>query len=164
MADGKIYITISDRRDDSGGTPGVPEPNNFPIEKSNGDKVSLKTYSLNLISNTLKSNSRKLISYSVNNYGNLTGDHFAQRDIQNAIQLATVFTEIGTSFATGTAIGGPGVGLLVATLDAGTKLLNYEISEFGRQREIEKNNREISIIRKISGLDNLTNGGRGTKD
>lgn len=159
--DGKIYITISDRRDGDG--PGLP---NNVQENEEKDKFSLATYAGTVLMKTLVNNTKKTVMYTINNIGNFTGNYRLQKDISEAIQLGESVLSIGRSFLAGTIVSGgnPIVGLIAAGADLIGQGVNLALQENSSLFAIKMQNYEIDKIRELSGLNTLKDGSRGTLD
>ena len=161
--DGKIYITISNRKMGSGG-----EQPSAPEEKKEKDSGSiLKDYAKDQFFHVLRASATKAVNYAISNYGNFTGDYHAQRQLEDAKSIVNSAIGFGSAFAAGFAVGGPyGVitGLIAVTAKATVDVVGFAGQEALRYREVEGQNYQIAQLRKLSGLNPLLDGSRGTQD
>jgi len=159
--DGKIYITISDQRVGGGGGPGpaVPETPKEDKTKSLGD------YAKHAFFNIIQDTAKKAVNNSINQIGNYTGDYYAQRQVQISIGALEKIGNLGMSFFAGTTITGTMAGGIVGLIATGAMMgVNYGLEEFNNRVAIARNNREISYLKDVSGLNTLKDGSRGTEN
>lgn len=154
MADGKIYITITDK----------PLSDNETEEEKEAKKKgkTVGEYAMHQFMHLVKEQSQKVVNYAVSNIGYYTGNYQAQRDMESAISVGRSLIGLGEAYyagliATKGAVAGGIVGLAVAGVSmAITKGLEVK-------RDIEDNRRQnvrVDRLRDISGLNGLTNGSR----
>lgn len=156
MDDGKIYITISDKRT-SGGSGGSGNGGGFtqldqtpenPIEEDGLFKKLTEHQYYNFVLGTTK----QIVDYSIANIGNFTGDYNTQRQVNALKQVVGIGTNLALGFATG------GVaGLVIAGVSTAIK---YGLEYMNDMVDNTKRNHEINQLREISGLNALTNGSR----
>lgn len=151
--DGKIYITISDTRDGSGG--GVGNDADDKKKTTIGDFAKHKFFNL------IQSEAKQLVNTSINNIGYFTGNYQAQRDAQVGMNLLNMLINMGTSAyagfkATGTWQGAV-IAVAVSTISQG---INIGVTTHRELTEVKRNNAEVKILRERLGLESLTNGSR----
>lgn len=155
MADGKIYITISDNRD------GETNDNSTIKTKEKDKNSALGEYALHEFMHLIKENATEVVNYSISNIGYYTGNYQAQRDIETAIGVGNSIIGLGASFYAGVKISGMVAGGLVGLGVAGVGMAVSKGLEI--KRNIEDNRRQnirVDRLRDISGLNSLTNGSR----
>lgn len=163
MADGKIYITISDKPiGDGGGT----EP-----EKKKKQYTTIGRYIEHEIFHFLKEQAENAINYSINNIGNFTGDYNSQKEMQLVVNMANKVK--GLAFAgyygakagaaaVGTAAGGVAGGIIGVAIAVGGMAINFGLNEAANQKQFKRQNFNIDQLRSISGQNILLDGSRGT--
>lgn len=171
MNDGKIYITLSDKRTEGVSGGGKLEkkdyirrrktlPDELKVDFSNGINEGV-AYLQHEFIHIIKQQASQYINYSIENIGNFTGNYQTQRDIQAALNAGSI---LANAAASGLYIGAitmnPVLGLFAATVSVGTYAINYNRQEKANQFAIKRQNHEIELMRDISGLNSLTNGGR----
>ena len=160
MADGKIYITISDTRGGSGaGVSNDADSSAGAGQKTLGDFAKHKFFHL------IESESKQFVNYSVGNIGNFTGNYQAQRDVTQALGVLSEVIGVGSSAITAfKAFKGGQAGAIAAVITVAAtvtgKLINYGMKEYQEQFENRRTNRNIEIMRNRLGLEGLTNGSR----
>lgn len=156
---GRIYITISDKRNGGGGGDGDDEKEK---KHKKSDEEVLADYIKHSFFSMIKSQAKQMVNYTVSNIGNFTGDYQAQREIQASMQSLNVGVSLATAFLGGTiATGGNPIGGVVATVITATaQAVNFGLQEHTNRVVTRNQNYNISQLREISGLDALTNGGR----
>lgn len=151
---GKIYITISDKAMGGGGE------SEKPTEKKK--EKTLGEYSKHAFFSFIKQEANTMINYSISNIGNFTGDFQMQRDVQVAVQVVGLATNLATSFIAGMTLSGGNVagGLVAMGISLAAQTINYGLGEITGQLQNRNQNYNIAQLRNISGLDTLTNGSR----
>lgn len=116
--------------------------NNENNQQAKGESVTRRA-----INTALVSAGKRIVSYSISQYGNLTGNTIAQRQIDDAMQIGSYITQI--------AVGG-WVGAIAVGLQVATNGINMAISN-------ARTNQQAQLLYERSG--NITiDGGRGTND
>ena len=156
MADGKIYIIVTDQL--PGGS-GEPQPNG---QKDKKEEASLKDFAQHRFFNLVESQARQAINYSINNIGNFTGDYVKQQHIQDAMQVVSFLSDIGVSAIAGAKYGAWGIAIAVGVTVLGKGITTYEQLAAGNNENVRRN-REISQLRLRAGVSSTTNGSRGTE-
>jgi hypothetical protein len=161
MADGKIYITISDTRGGSGS--GVS--NDADSGASSNNESKLGKFVAHKVRNLVESEARTFVNYTIGNHGNFTGDYIAQSEMQGAMNAINFMTELGSAIATGAKMGGGGWGSLIGAAVAVTtfsviKGVNFGLQERSEKFQQTKTNRNLEIMRERLGMEGLTNGSR----
>ena len=162
MADGKLYIIITDEENGGGGpnpkpTPPRPTPQK-PQEST--DSIGDNGFFKHQFYNFIESQAKQFANYALNNIGNLTGNYNTQANIQAGVQMLNQVKGIGMSIAAGTQMGGPYGAIAGAIIGVATTAINYAYSDFSYGVEVKKQNRYTDELRKLSGLDSRTNGSR----
>lgn len=93
---------------------------------------------------------KQVVSASINNIGNFTGDYVKQDQVQNIVDNVSTLASIGLSFAVSPVAG------LVATAGFVTKSIINVVSE---NRQELKRERSVELLRERSG-NSTTNGSR----
>lgn len=176
--DGKIYITISDRRfgkntvdspspssGGSGGRSATPRTGNLGIDYSGADKLlaSETKYIEHEGMHILKQTVNKFISYGLGNIGNFSGNYIIQQDVNNLLSNAQGFINIGVMTLAGAkygpvgAVTGLGIGII-------SQITSSVLAIRQRTIEVSKNNYEIEQLKARSGLNALIDGSRGTEN
>lgn len=158
MADsGKIYITISDTRNGSGGgrTPDGPqEPNE---EKRN----PLASYARHRFYNFIESQAKQAVNYTIGNIGNFTGNYQVQRDMEQTMAAVNWLISTASAAYTGFKVTGSPIGAAVAVaISVGSGLINAGYREYAENFQNRKDNRNIEMMRNRLGLQGLTDGSR----
>jgi len=158
MADGKIYITISDTRMGENGGVGTPEQ---PKEKEKEKHKSVGEYAKHQFFSLVKGQAQQIANYSIGNIGNFTGDFHAQRTAQMGMKFINVIKDSTMSFVGGATLTGTMTGGVVALAVVGMSMaISSGMQIYGEWFANKRQNYEISQLRDISGLDTLRNGGR----
>lgn len=154
--DGKIYITISDKR----GSDTTPQSKGVSSGGNNSGGNIIKDLSpTNMLSNLIGhetahfvvGEAKKLATYSLSNIGNFTGDYQSQRNINNALNIGNKLAGIAVSFAINPVLG---------LFSIATTATNMALDMHSQDVQIHKQNTEIDRLRALSGLDQTTNGSR----
>lgn len=169
MADGKIYITISDTRGGSNGGEQLNSSSNpssvvQTAQSKKGTSDITKILALKAF-DTAIGIANQAASYSIGNIGNFTGNYQQQRDIQSNLTIVNTVVGYGETAVSGFMMGGGGIsGAIVAavmvTAKAGTDLFNKFLEIQADQINNRKINRNIEFMRNRLGLEGLTNGSR----
>lgn len=170
--DGKIYITISDKRSEAGNGVVNTEPTQNKPQKRATLPAELKVdinenldagirFLQHEMIHFAKQQASQFASYSIQNIGNFTGNYQAQRDVQNSLNIANMMSNIAmTGLSVAVTTGSPVLGGFAAAVAVGSYVINYDRQEKLNSFLVKKQNREVAILRDISGLNSLTNGGR----
>ena len=153
--DGKIYIYLTDKKIDGG------QPNSEP-EKPEKEKTISPTIQFlqHEMFHFAKQQATQMFNYTIENIGNFTGNYQQQRDIQATLSAANTLSNIAiTGITVGLTIN-PFAGVIASAVAATSLAINYGRQERLNNFMVKRQNREIEIMRDISGLNSLTNGGR----
>lgn len=164
MADGKLYIIVTDKMPNQ---PDSPMPNSDIDGNKKDDKENpLIKYAQHRFFNFIENEAKQIVSYTVNNIGNFTGDYQAQRNINAAINHVNKLMNIGNAAVSGFVMsGGNPVGALIGTtLAIAAEGVNMGMEALSLWVQENKNNRTIARLQERSGLSGLTNGSRGTEN
>lgn len=161
MADGKIYIIVTDQLPGGQG-PLPPDTPDSGKEKTKENKF--ESWATHQFLNLVKQQVIQNITFTVNNIGNFTGDYQAQRDAQLSLSLLQEGMNLGLSIYAGYKIGNiPG-----AAIAAGVYAVNKTISTVQEYRLIDlqqkQSNYSIQQLKNRSGLNSNRDGSRGTEN
>lgn len=160
--DGKIYITISDKRFGRNKAE-ADEQNKIDKQKEENKNNPLQDYAVHQFYNLVKNKTMQAVNYTINNIGNFTGDYSRQIHVQDEMKLLSDLTGLGFAMMAGAKYGG-GLGLLIG---AGAYVGGYALTtalEFNAgQFQTDKTNRQIAQLRTRAGLNSSNNGSRGTE-
>ena len=157
--DGKIYITISDRR--FGRNKAEADEQNKQ-EKEDKKEQTLKDFVSHKFFNMIESQAKQAVNYTISNIGNFTGDYIKQAQVSNAVQIINFGIELGTAALAGSKFGAPGAIAAVAIVATG-KLINTGEQLYSQYIENTKQNRDIAQLRTRAGLNSSNNNSRGTE-
>lgn len=161
-SDGKIYITISDRRGQGGGdtpTPGVPDEKQEE-KKENTLESWIAHQGLNLLKQQVVNN----LNFAINNIGNFTGNYQLQREQQRELAIFNKIIGVGLTVYAGAKVGGvPGV-LIALGVQAVNETVNFVQQYMLNEVQQKQTNHNIEQLRQRSGLNTLRDGSRGTLD
>lgn len=162
MADGKIYITITDEPVSSRATSANISGAQQPDKKSENDnKNSLfGDFAKHQFFNFVESQAKQFISYSIGNIGNFTGNYQTQRQIQETLKIGNMAKNIGMATLSGAMTFGLPGALIAGGIAIASTAINLAYENHVLDVQTKQQNREIAMMRKISGLDGLTNGSR----
>ena len=159
--DGKIYITISDRRFGSN----VAEADAQNKSDKKKDKESeFGSWVVHQFFSLVKTQALNNVNFAISNIGNFTGDYQSQRDAQTAMSVINELMGFGTAVVAGAKIGGV-PGAIVATTVYG---INKAISTVQTYQLInlqqKQTNHTINQLQNRSGLNTRLDGSRGTEN
>lgn len=157
--DGKIYIIITDQLPT--GTPPSPQTPSTNTQTSSSGKDGINIFDLQFFS-FMKSQVMKAVNYNISNTGNFTGNYQLQRNIQSSMQDCFDLLNLGNAIISGYKHGG-----VLGAIGAGTlAILAPSINKAYENRLIDieqmQTNNKIEQLRVRAGLNQLTNGSRGT--
>ena len=157
MANGKLYITITDDREGGNGT---PTPNPVGSEKKDD---TLGRYVEHEMFHLVKQQALQAVNYSLANIGNFTGNYTTQRKVNEAKQVISGVMRVGMSTIAGAKYGWVGA---VVGFVAGSASLVADTAYSVNSDYIEnrKSNYEIQQLRERSGLNAAYDGSRGTEN
>lgn len=160
MADGKIYITITDEPV-SGKTTSTSTSGSTQDKKDENDnKNSLfGDFAKHQFFNFVESQAKQFISYSIGNIGNFTGNYQSQRQVQETLKIGNMIKGIAMSVVAGSKFGLPGA-LIAGSIAIASTAINLAYENHTLDVQTKQQNREIAMMRQLSGLDGLTNGSR----
>lgn len=163
MADGKIYIIVTDQLPGGGGE---PQPDKPKQQGGEGDQEGLLSkYARHKFFNLIETQAKQAINYSISNIGNFTGDYVKQQHVQDAMQVVSFMTEIAAAAYAGfkyTKSGyGAALGAVIAVAGKVTNTMLNMNAEYNANRRL---NREISQLRLRAGISSAYNESRGTEN
>lgn len=160
--DGKIYITISDRR--FGRNKAEADEQN-KLDKQKDEKNPVADYTKQQFYNLVKQQAQQAVSYGISNIGNFTGDYVNQAHASDCMQVISMMGDLVTSFLGGmAATGGNPIGGLVAIgISVTGKAITSVEQQYAGYVENVRQNRSISQLRERAGLNGANNGSRGTE-
>ena len=169
MADGKIYITITDKRPASDGPiQGAQESNTQGTSGTLSDKSGktqgsiLLRYAEHQFFNFVEAEAKKFVMTTLGNVGNFSGNYAAQDDINVGLSNLSSVMGIGIAAIEGAKIGGPAGAAVGAVIGIATQEINFQMRDKIARLENYKQNKRIEKLRIRSGLDAATNDSRGT--
>lgn len=161
----KLYIVISDSPSASnqeGEEQTASEKKESDRKKSKND--TFNTYVQQQFLNELKSQAMQAVNYSISQYGNLTGDYTAQKNLQRLMSVVNNVVSIGQAAVAGASVGGWIGAAIGASIAITNQVISYGYQTFGEYVSNIKQNREIDILRERSGLNSYLDGSRGTEN
>ena len=155
MADGKIYITITDEPVSNGKS--ATDTNTKETKEEKNDLFG--DFAKHQMFNFVESQAKQFMSYTIGNIGNFTGNYQTQRQMQETLRIGNMVKNIGMSMIAGSKFGLPGA-LIAGGIAIASQAINLAYEDHALTIQTKQQNREIEMMRKISGLDGLTNGSR----
>lgn len=160
MADGKIYIIVTDQLPNGQG-PITPDGNDNKKKKE--DKDPLGKYIQHSFFNMIQSQAKQFMSYSIENIGNFTGDYIKQQQTQNAKQFTDFALNVTSAAIAGLKLTGSPYGAIVgAVVAVAGQGISYAEQFYAGEVENKRQNRAIAQLRTRAGLNSTNNGSRGT--
>jgi len=152
--DGKIYITISDTRNGSGG--GVSPDAENKEKKSDllSDFIKHKFF------NFIQSEAKQIASYTIGNIGNFNGNYQVQRDVTAAMNFLNSAINIGMAAGSAAVKYGAGGAIAVLAITTASEGIKFGMETYSDWIQNKRVNRDIYYARQRLGLDGLTNGSR----
>lgn len=150
MADGKIYITITDEPTGNGIGNGSKRKTAEQKEKEKKEQLNYQFYEF------IKEQAIKVATYSVENIGFFTGNYQQQRDMTTAISLGYKAISIGNAIGRSIAMGSP----IPAIVTIGALAISTGLEAGKIIEQNKRDNYEINLLKQISGLNSRTNGSR----
>lgn len=158
MAEGKIYIIVTNQLPGGGGEP-TPGGDG---EKKDKKQTTLQDFIQHRFFNFIESQAKQAINYSISNIGNFTGDYITQQHVSDAMQFVSFGLNLGTAALAGSKFGVPGAVVAVA-LTLAAKTITTTEQLLAGSVENARQNREIRQLRTRAGLSSSNNGSRGTE-
>lgn len=160
--DGKLYIIISDKRDDDGNGGNTPA-DTTPKESNKKSSQSIITHQFY---NFIIGQAKQFVNYNIQNVGNFTGDYISQRKVNEAVQGLNITMNIGGAFVSGTMMSGgnPIVGAAFAAIATAGIAVNAGYQSYTQRFETARANYNIEQLRRKSGLNVYLDGSRGTEN
>ena len=156
--DGKIYITISDRRFGKN----KAEADEQNKRDKEGKESSLKSFAQHKFYNFIQSEAKQAVNYTVANIGNFTGDYIKQQQVSNAVSILNFGVDVATAAIAGSKFGGGGAAIGTLIVVAAKAITTGE-QTFASYAEFTRQNRAINQLRTRAGLNSTNNGSRGTE-
>lgn len=159
--DGKIYITISDRRF---GSNKVEADEQQKQDKEKEKSNPLADFAKHQFFSLIKQQSMQAVNYTISNIGNFTGDYITQEQMQNSMQIISSMMNLATSAYAGFKMTGSvaGAAIAVGAQVIGTGINRVEQLYAGYVANARQN-RAIAQLRARAGLNSTNNGSRGTE-
>ena len=158
--DGKIYITISDRR--FGKNKAEADEQNKQ-EKKDKKENSFGSWVEHQFFGMIKQQVMQNMSFTANNIGNFTGDYQAQRDAQLGMSLLNEAIGLGTAIYAGSKFGAPGIAIAIGVYTINktvSTLQQYELINL----QTKQNRFQVEILKERSGLNSYKDWSRGTEN
>lgn len=157
--DGKIYITISDKRFGKNKAE-ADEQNNIDKEQTKSENTLVR-FATHKFFNLIETQAKQAVSYTINNIGNFTGDYTIQQHTQDSMQILGFLLDLGSAAVAGAKFGPWGAAIAVGTALIGKGITMTE-QFYAGQVENNRQNRNIAQLRTRAGLNGTNNGSRGT--
>ncbi len=160
--DGKIYITISDRR--FGRNKAEADEQN-KVDKEKEQSNPLKEFIQHKFFNLVESQAKQAVNYTIGNIGNFTGNYMAQTHVSEAVQGINFLINVGTSAYAGFKMSGgnPYGALIAAGITVATSAISVTEQYFSGLVDNARRNQEALQLRTRAGLNSANNGSRGTE-
>ena len=158
MADGKLYIIVTDQLPNGGG-PLLPDQ---PKEKDKEKTNALGEFAQHQFFNLIERQTKQAVSYTLNNIGNFTGDYVAQQQVNNVMGVVQFAERVGLAAIAGAKYGGWG-SLIAAGIVVAGEAANQGMQFITGYFENKRQNRLSDQLRTRSGLNSVNNGSRGTE-
>lgn len=158
MADGKIYIIVTDQLPNGQG-PLTPDK---PKEKKKEDKDLLGDFAQHQFFNLITNQAKTAVQYTIGNIGNFTGSYVTQEHINNALNAIGFLERVGVATLAGSKYGpwGAAIGAAVAVVGEG---VSQGINIFSNILEMRRQNEAVAQLKTRAGLNSVNNGSRGTE-
>ena len=161
--DGKIYITISDRRFGQNKAE-ADEQNKIDQSKEQNSFDEAGKFAQHQFRSFISSQMKQAVAYSLNNIGNFSGDYEKQAHVSTAITVFSDLNNVGMAAIAGAKTAG-GLGALIgALIVTASTVVSYSTQYFDMQQSTKKQNLELSRLRTRAGLNGTNNGSRGTEN
>ena len=161
MADGKIYIIVTDQLPNGSGpiTPDGNQQQNKIKEK----KDPLGDYAKHQFFNLVKNQAMQNLNYSISNIGNFTGDYMKQEHVENMMQAGSFVLSLVTSAVAGWKMTGSPWGAVIAVAATGiSEGISTAQQYYAGLVENARKNRDIALLKTRAGLNSTNNGSRCT--
>lgn len=160
MADGKIYIIVTDQLP-AGQGPLTPDKQKDKKEEKDS---SLKDFASHKFFNFIESQAKQAVNYGISNIGNFTGDYVKQQQVNGAKELLSFGMELGAAVIAGFKYtGSPWGSLIAAGVVVAGKGITIGEQLLSQAAETSRQNRYIDQLRTRAGLNSTNNGSRGTE-
>lgn len=165
MADGKIYITISDAR-----TGEVIKDTNITVGKDpkkekekESEESLLRRYAEHELFHLVKNTVAQTVNFQISNIGNFTGDYITQRRVNEIKQGVSGLMSIAMATYAGAKFGpvGAGIGLAIGTA---SMISSSVFNVISTNDQTAKTNFNVSQLRERVGLSSTYDGSRGTEN
>lgn len=161
--DGKIYITISDKRFGKNKAE-ADEQQNQQDKKKDKKNNPLADYAKHQFFSLVKQQAVQAANYAISNIGNFTGNYVSQMHVEDSKRVLDAFVGYGMSFIAGTQMTGSPIGGAVAV---GISVVGQTIGTieqlYAGYVDNARTNRAIAQLRTRAGLNITNNGSRGTE-
>lgn len=158
--DGKIYITISDKR--FGQNIAEADAQNQIDKEKESKESSVKSLLKHRFFNFIESEAKQAVTYTIGNIGNFTGDYVTQQHVSDAMHVLNFVMDIGTAAGAGAASGGWVGAAVGVALTITSKGITMGQEAYASWVEGARQNRDIAQLRSRAGLNSTNNGNRGT--
>lgn len=158
MADGKLYIIVTDQLP---GGQGPITPDKPKKEKKEKDDL-LSDYAQHQFFNLITNQAKTAVQYTIGNIGNFTGSYVTQEHINNAISAIGFLERVGMAALAGSKYGGWGaaIGAAVAIVGEG---VSQGLNIFSNILQMRRQNEAVAQLKDRAGLNAINNGSRGTE-
>lgn len=159
--DGKIYITISDKRFGNN-VAEADAQNQIDKEKEKKDKPTVSDFAQHKFFNMIEAQAKQAVTYTLGNIGNFTGNYITQQQVNNALEAVNFLESVGMAALAGSKFGWQG-----ALISAGVSILTQgatrTLNTFTGMLDNTRQNIAIDQLRTRAGLNGTNNGSRGTE-
>lgn len=158
--DGKIYITISDRR--FGSNVAEADAQNQMDKKKDKEESTLLDFAQHQFFNLIERQAKQAVNYTISNIGNFTGNYIAQEQVNNALSAVGFLESVGVATLAGAKFGpwgaviGAGIAVVGQAATTGLRI-------FSETLENTRQNYAINQLRSRAGMNGMNNGSRGTE-
>lgn len=157
MADGKIYIIVTDQLPNGGGHLVPDQPN-----KKDKEGNDLQSYVAHKFFNLIESQAKQAVMFTLQNIGNFTGNYVAQQEVNNALKFVNFGEKLGVAALAGAKFGPVGAGIAAGVVAVG-EYFSQAQEWFTGYVENQRQNRQIEMLRSRAGMNSTNNGNRGTE-
>lgn len=163
---GKLYIIITDNPNIQSTQTTITKTtttttNTTKVQSAgSGGDGDLLGFATHQFYHFIQQEATEIVNWSIGNIGNFTGDYVKQANIQKTISLASRVAGVGMSVVAGAQVAGPWGALIAGTIAVAGTAISIGLEDKANAFQVYKQNREIAQLRELSGLNQLTNGGR----
>lgn len=159
--DGKIYITISDRRFGKNKAEADEQNKQEKTQQESSEESAFGAFARHRFFNLIQGQAQQAVNYSIANIGNFTGDYVKQTQVAETMNILGFLGDLAMAGIAGSKFGAPGIAISVGTIVLGKAItINQQI--YAGKVENTRINYDIAQLRTRAGLNSANNGSRGT--